>query len=361
MSQNRITKAQKSQTHVITVEKRVIMQSIVAYCMDWHIAKSPAFKNLLVEPLRSFANIELKAWDGNKIPFEPSISDPIIFCQLPPPPQVLEQTSRRVIWIPMWDMSRGASQDWWNSLPKSLHIVAFSEVVAHRAKHAGLRTLHLRYYNNPQMCEPITWNQGRVLLYWNRTGVFSPDFLARFCSELKIDKFLFRGQIDPYIQKQAAFDLPQRLNTTIVEEIPTFRTRDEYLRATSEANVFIAPRRAEGVGLAFLEAMARGCAVFAIDAPTMNEYITHKENGFLFGVPNETLLQHYWWAIRWRVAKIRKETDFFFSRRIDRIENWSELEDIDLVSLGESARENHVAGHKAWQQQIEAYAQFVLE
>ena len=58
--------------------------------------------------------------------------------------------------------------------------------------------------------------------------------------------------------------------------------RQDYLKYLNQANIFIAPRAAEGVGLSFVEALARGCAVFAYDAPTMNEYITHKADGFLF-------------------------------------------------------------------------------
>ncbi len=47
-------------------------------------------------------------------------------------------------------------------------------------------------------------------------------------------------------------------------------------------NVFIAPRAAEGIGLAMLEAMARGMLVVAHDQPTHNEYVCNWVNGVLF-------------------------------------------------------------------------------
>jgi hypothetical protein len=54
-----------------------------------------------------------------------------------------------------------------------------------------------------------------------------------------------------------------------------------FAQALRDANVFFAPRPMEGIGLAFLEAMAAGLCVVAPDAPTMNEYISHGRNGLL--------------------------------------------------------------------------------
>ena len=54
---------------------------------------------------------------------------------------------------------------------------------------------------------------------------------------------------------------------------------DEFVR---RANVYFAPRLAEGIGQTFLEAMCRGQCVVAVDGPTMNEYIVHGVNGLLY-------------------------------------------------------------------------------
>jgi glycosyltransferase involved in cell wall biosynthesis len=53
-----------------------------------------------------------------------------------------------------------------------------------------------------------------------------------------------------------------------------------------EKAIFIAPRDYEGIGLSFLEAMAMGKAVIAVDNPTMNEYIADGETGYLFDLNN---------------------------------------------------------------------------
>jgi glycosyltransferase involved in cell wall biosynthesis len=49
-----------------------------------------------------------------------------------------------------------------------------------------------------------------------------------------------------------------------------------------KSNIYLAPRKIEGIGLSFLEAMAIGMVVVAYDNGTMNEYIKHDYNGYLF-------------------------------------------------------------------------------
>jgi len=54
-----------------------------------------------------------------------------------------------------------------------------------------------------------------------------------------------------------------------------------YRRALSMSNVYLCPRRHEGIGLAMLEAMAEGKLVIANNAPTASEYIADGVNGIL--------------------------------------------------------------------------------
>ena len=50
--------------------------------------------------------------------------------------------------------------------------------------------------------------------------------------------------------------------------------------------IYVAPREFEGIGMSFLEAMAMGKAVIAVNQPTMNEYIQDGITGYLFDLKN---------------------------------------------------------------------------
>ena len=61
-----------------------------------------------------------------------------------------------------------------------------------------------------------------------------------------------------------------------------FEHKEDMLNCMDNAAIYIASRYCEGIGMSFLEAMARGRCVIAPDETTFNEYIEHGKTGFLF-------------------------------------------------------------------------------
>lgn len=333
---------------------------LIAYVQQWHMNRSDAFYDLLTEPMRPYAKVEMRGWDG--VSPLPSVEDGqhYVFCQLPPPAEWLQKVPDQLIWLPMWDSAIYYSQTWWNSLPKSLRIVAFSEAVHQLVISSSLKSLNLKFFKDPQIFTSTNWTGDRILLYWNRTGLIGPQFLEHLCGALKVDKLLFRSQADPDYIDSATYQLPSRLGRTVVETLPVFQTRQAYFDATREANVFIAPRLAEGVGMSFLEAMARGCAVFAHDRATMSEYIASGENGYLF--KRRWTVNRVLRGIRGKLAQshIGSVPPFMFTLR-ETDQDWHEIASLDLEHIGQVARQQHQLGYQNWQRQIPQYAQFLLD
>jgi hypothetical protein len=303
-----------------------------------------------VEPLSERVRIDLTSWDGERVPTPPA-GAPTIFCQLPPPPALLADARARVVWIPMWDHARSLPAAFWAALPPTLRIVAFSRAVADRARAVGLPILELAFFEDPAGAVPARWDAGRVALYWNRTGLVGPTFLADMCRALDIGELLFRDRLDPGIGRGLGYQLPPRLGATRVTPLAT-EDQAVYLEALARASVFVAPRAHEGAGLTFLEALARGCAVLAHDAPTMSQYITHGESGLLFRArppAPATRLKR-----RLRLAAPTPYT-------VDHDQPWGELSSHSLAALGTTARAAHVAGHARWMAARDTYARFLTD
>ncbi len=350
------------------------MLKIPAFCLDWHISHSAAFHELLVSPLKPYADVQLIPWDGinsdGVAGYGYRTDTPIVFCQFAPSLEMLSDPTKPVVWIPMWDNQNQYSIDFWRSLPKHVRIVAFSDPVAQIARSCELQCLQLRYFKNPNDFPAAQWTAGRTLMYWNRTGIVSPVFLKRLCAALDIKRLLFRAEIDPRISPEAAFRLPERLGNTQVQHVQSFGARDEYLRSLQQANIFLAPRQKEGVGLSFLEAMASGCAVLAYDEHTMNEYIDHKRTGYLLKAHAETSLNNILFTLNTYRTYPRRIAHRMFpgqvkpvsslKRLITPFQNWDEIAHLDLRQFGQSAREQHQIGYVRWRQSITEYAQFVL-
>jgi glycosyltransferase involved in cell wall biosynthesis len=293
-------------------------------------------------------------------------SSPIVFFQLPPPPKLLANMNARLVWIPMWDQARGYDSVWWQKLPKHLKVVAFSDEVEKRAKIVGLPSMRIKFYKNPDEMERVNWSERRVLLYWNRVGLVGPAFLEGICKNLEIDQLLFIHRIDPLIPAWFDYSLPKILGNTPVRQIPItdFIPLNEYAKIVNQANIFISPRSSEGVGLTFIEALARGCAVFAYDAPTMNEYIKTGVNGYLlpgygvlqFGSLREQVRNK---VLRFRAQHINKEP--YFEHAVTEWQDWESIRKLDLDALGDSARREQAIGFAKWKASILNLAHFILD
>lgn len=334
---------------------------ITAYCLDWHITTSSAFMELLVKPLALYADIRLVAWDGQQDLPAPKPDEITLFCQLAPPQHWLATYSAPVVWIPMADSILYPAN--LKNHP-AVRVVAFSTPIQQLAQDLGLPYLRMRYFLNPDLFTPASFDAERVLLYWNRTGFFYKAFLLQLCAMLRVNRLIFRDILDPRIPKRKHYTLPTQVGEMLVEAHHTLTTHDEYLSLLNRANIFIAPRKLEGVGITFLEAMARGCCVIAYDHPTMNEYIRHGENGLLFGAGNPRT----GWAGRITNLLYRafnKLSWQFRHRPIPRPaltmrQNWDEIRRADVVQLGANARQSMREGYAQWINSLPQYAQFVL-
>lgn len=58
--------------------------------------------------------------------------------------------------------------------------------------------------------------------------------------------------------------------------------RDSYLKFLSRMDIFVAPRRWEGIGMSSLEALTMGIPVVGLSSPTLSEYVQNRKNGYLF-------------------------------------------------------------------------------
>ncbi len=343
---------------------------VPVFGLGWHSHQSPSQRDVLIDPLRPYILFEQLDWDGVRLELskEKIKASPIVFFFFPPPSNLLSDPDARLVWIPMWDEAIWRSLDWWKTLPKSLRIVAFSEQIRIRAQAAGLPTFSIKYAKNPADCKPAQLDGRRVLFYWNRTGLVEPGFIENICKTLHIDLLLFRSSLDPYIPIQYQYSISPKIGNTIVQEVPGIEllSRSEYLNIFEQANIVIAPRLLEGVGVTFIEALARGCAVFAHNAPTMNEYIRHGQNGYLFSSYSHNPRNFPQYSMRQLVRlfsklKSRIVDTAYYAYPVTKYQNWKEIGSLDLQALGCVAREDQIKVYTTWQKMVPTYAQFILD
>lgn len=338
--------------------------TLTVILFDWHANKrSQAADDTLFGPLAPYFEFDTHSVDWFE-KLDPGMTyltgTPAVFFYTPPPFDVLRSHPKQVSWIPMWDSVRHYAPDFWPGVPHNIRIVAFADAVARQTRAVGLNTLRLQYFSDPDTLPPADWSRERVAFYWNRTGLVSPGFLRRWCAALRIDRLLFKPELDPFINPNIYFTLPERLGNTRVEVIPHTERREDFFRLTEPANIVLAPRTSEGIGLTFIEALARGCAVFGFNAATMNEYIQHGQTGYLFSMTTP-LIERAISRVRNGLTRrgIRVGRHLPHTYFLNENQPWEEIAKLDLETLGRQAREAHTAGYAAWRRSLPAYAAFL--
>lgn len=178
--------------------------------------------------------------------------------------------------FPMYDSvpSRRKIEKWWHL--RDFQIISFSRKLHIEFKRLGLSSHYIQYF--PKPAEKLSYGNSNSAFFWYRHKSISYKDAAQICEKLKISNLHIHIANDPDQEATLNYD-SKDLNITTSS---WFESREELYNTMSKSAYFIAPRNKEGIGMAFLEAMAQGKCVIAKDSSTMNEYIKHNENGILY-------------------------------------------------------------------------------
>ncbi len=180
----------------------------------------------------------------------------------------------RVVCIPMFDGVEGVP-DWYWLPMRQAHFVNFSETLHNRHRRLGIDSLYVKYYGAKEPDPDLAEFEDLHALFWQRRPEEGLDY--RFVRKLL-------GGVANSIHIHNAPDFSSAADW---EPDPTCsvshfdKDGSAYRDALRKANIFVCPRRTEGIGHTLLEAMSRGMCVIANDRPTANEYIVDGYNGLL--------------------------------------------------------------------------------
>ncbi|MFC4621198.1 glycosyltransferase [Comamonas nitrativorans] len=213
--------------------------------------------------------------------------DFVFFWQLMPDKRITDHlTAGRIVCIPMYDATgvyetAAFNPKRWLSL-KEYPFISFCRTFHQDLKSIDIQSFLLQYAPGAL---PVLTNgrenrvKPRVLFLFRRLEI-SWAMVRQLFEPNDVESIHIHVSTDPKHQ----FDPPTEADMKAYRiTISTwFDKRDEYDALLDNHDIFVAPRLYEGIGMAFLDAMAKGLCVVAPDRPTMNEYIEHGVSGLLF-------------------------------------------------------------------------------
>ncbi len=297
-------------------------KKIVYIGHSYHIkTKSTVF---LIEYLKQFFEVEEildESWLGKSFPDLSFIDESylgVIFFQLLPSKDIIRNIKNdNIIYFPMCDQSGRLDFGYWNNY-RDLKIINFSKALHEKLAKWGFESMLVQYFPKPDDFIP---GDKKEVFFWQRLTKLNINTVAKLFGKNDV-KIHIHKAVDPY-QKfiQPSKDDEKKYQITYSD---WFETRAEMLDVIKQKGIYIAPREYEGIGMSFLEAMAMGKVVIAADNPTMNEYIEHGKNGFLFNLKNPKELNLS------NIEQIHKNTYEFMRQGYDKWEK-EKIKIIDFI------------------------------
>ncbi|BAT57604.1 glycosyl transferases group 1 [Variibacter gotjawalensis] len=206
------------------------------------------------------------------------------FC--PPRGTIFSLDHPNVTYIPMldqfgqWRGATGSLSEFWRPF-EGAKVLNFSNALHSLTLGFGIASFFARYFppHEDQVAIPTEGLHG---FFWLRRESELPwATVARLIGNTRFDSFHLHFVTDP-TTPNATLPTAREISQHNITMSQWFERKSELDAVVSRANIYFAPRLAEGIGQSFLEAMSRGQCVVAPNQGTMNEYILPGTNGLLY-------------------------------------------------------------------------------
>jgi len=183
---------------------------------------------------------------------------------------------KNLLFVPMLDGLWPDGYDY--RLLQTVKTVCFSSHLYYQLQKMGFTKLfYCRYY--PQYApKNITFDAVRPY-FWQRRPFPSWKTIIRLLSKTNYQEINIHNVSDG-----SPLELPDAFvkEKNKIRITSWFDNKKQAEENEAKSNLYIAPRTMEGIGLGFLDAMASGLPVIAMNTPTHNEYIVHGVNGLMY-------------------------------------------------------------------------------
>ena len=201
----------------------------------------------------------------------------IIFWQNEGLAEYFRQYSNIITIVPMWDAAMQRPLNYWRRF-RGFNFISFSQSLHTVLTSQKCRSFYFQYWPKPGLALDMeNVDVFSRAYFWERRPKSNWN-AARACQIaewLKI-KYVNIHAVSDFGDKPSALSTP-----LTVSRSSWYETNEEMEESLRTFGVYISPREYEGIGLSFLEAMARGQCVVGRNLPTLSEYIIHDVNGLL--------------------------------------------------------------------------------
>lgn len=210
------------------------------------------------------------------------------FQTLIPSYDLLKLKGKNLMWAPMYD-NLSFDNNYWKKIKYiNIKILSFSKKIKTHVDKLKCPNIELKYFFNYKENELKKPEEKINIFFWYRHDLKLNDWIY-FFDPKKINKIVYFNSPDPG-KKSEKIEQNQidKYKIEIIEK--PFLPHNKYIKYVKDCDVFVSPRKQEGIGMGFLEAISMGKYIISNDDSTMNEYILDEKIGFL--INNNKLINY---------------------------------------------------------------------
>lgn len=191
--------------------------------------------------------------------------------------------AKNIVIIPMFD-AVPLTEEFWNEY-KKYKIFCFCKKLYDFLTERGFDAFYNQYYIEPSANLRKIQNNDFSLFFWERSKKINWKIVSSLIGNQKAKSIHYHYSTN-ITNKNSLKPTEDEITKHSIEFSDWFNDMNDYKKIVEQSDIYIAPRESEGIGLSFIEALAFGVVVTSYNAPTMNEYITHGVDGYLFTEEN---------------------------------------------------------------------------
>jgi hypothetical protein len=211
----------------------------------------------------------------------------IIFCQnFPSVYELIHLKNSKIVWVPMYDSLSNLDPNVWRicSFFPNIKILSFSKKINELCIKNNLSYFYLRFFLKPIKNTNLLKKKIKIL-FWYRGQIKFNDWI-NYVNLNEIERIYYYQLIDPFYKKEN-FTKKEIIKYKLRIIKGSFRSsKKKFIKLVKQCDVFVAPRKKEGIGMSFIEAISRSKYILAFNNSTMKDYIKNKKIGYLINKNN---------------------------------------------------------------------------
>jgi hypothetical protein len=184
---------------------------------------------------------------------------------------------KKIVWAPMYDALTNFDKNIFKicKIFNNVKVLSFSDEISKICRKEKIKFLNLKYMIRPLK---VDFSNKINIFFWYRGEIKITDWITNL-NKYDYNKIYYYNLPDPsYSSEKLSREFKDKYKIKVING--NYKISNKiYLNIVKNCQVYICPRKKEGIGLSIIEAMSLGKYMIGYNRNTLNQYIKNNKLG----------------------------------------------------------------------------------